>query len=56
MMLRRIPAPSAATFALAVWRKDLQPHFNTVDPDQAPFVAAMAHGASVLQAGEPLTS
>jgi hypothetical protein len=39
---------------LAVWRKDLQPHFSTVDPDQAPFVAAMNAGASVLQACEQL--
>lgn len=45
-----LPAPRT----LAVWRKDLQPHFSTVDPDQAPFVAAMAHGASILQACEQL--
>jgi uncharacterized protein (UPF0276 family) len=45
-----LPAPRT----LAVWRKDLQPHFSTVDPDQAPFVAAMAAGASILQTCEQL--
>lgn len=45
-----LPAPRS----LAVWRKGLQPHFSTVAEDQAAFVAAMAAGASVLQACEQL--
>ena len=36
-----------APLTLAVWRKDLQPHFKTVDPHEATFLHALAAGGSI---------
>lgn len=33
--------------ALAVWRKELQPHFQTLEPDEARFVHCMLAGSSI---------
>lgn len=32
---------------LMVWRKALQPHFQTLEPDQALFIQALANGSSI---------
>ena len=45
-----LPAPST----LAVWRKGLQPHFKTLEPGQARFLACLAQGHSIAQACEEL--
>jgi uncharacterized protein (UPF0276 family) len=51
-----VPAAVAleAPRTLAVWRKGLLPHFQTLDPAQARFVAWLAAGRSIAQACEEL--
>ncbi len=51
-----VPAVQAleAPAALVVWRKDWQPHFQTVDAPQASFLRRLAQGASIYAACEPL--
>ncbi len=45
-----------STGTLAVWRKELQPHFMTLEPAQARFIARLSEGVSILQACEDLQS
>ncbi|MEO5660467.1 MAG: putative DNA-binding domain-containing protein, partial [Polaromonas sp.] len=51
-----VPAAEAlqAARTLAVWRKGLLPHFLTLEPAQAAFVACLARGCSIAQACEEL--
>ena len=47
-----VPLPAAST--LLVWRKGLQPHFQTLEPGEAAFVSALAAGDSITAAVERL--
>ncbi len=47
--VRTLEAPTA----LVVWRKEWQPHFQTVDAPQASFLRRLAQGASIHAACEP---
>lgn len=49
-----VPAPAQldSPTTLMVWRKGLQPHFKTLDTQQAAWVGRLAEGASVAQACE----
>ncbi len=51
-----VPAPFTleAPRTLLVWRKGLQPHFQTLDAAPAQFIACLAEGQSILQACENL--
>jgi uncharacterized protein (UPF0276 family) len=41
---------------LAVWRKDLQPHFQTLDDDEAAFLHCLAQGQSIEEAAAALAT
>lgn len=42
----QLPVP----LTLMTWRKDLQPQFQTLDPEQAQFIDELARGASIAEA------
>jgi hypothetical protein len=47
-----VPAVQRLTvpLTLLIWRKDLQPQFQTLDGAQAEFIAELADGASIAEA------
>ena len=45
---------STETKTLAVWRKELQPHFQTLDSDEAVFLRCLAQGQSIEDAATTL--
>lgn len=45
---------SNETKTLAVWRKELQPHFQTLDNDEAAFLQCLAQGQSIEDAAAAL--
>lgn len=49
------PAPLEAPMAVRVWRKDLQPHFRTIDAVEATALAEMVQGRSFAEICERLT-
>ena len=46
--------PLEAPRTLAVWRKGLLPHFQTLEPGQDAFLTCLAAGRSIAQACEEL--
>jgi hypothetical protein len=47
---------SPDTKTLAVWRKELQPHFQTLDLDEAAFLHCLAQGQSIEVAAATLAA
>ena len=45
---------SDKTRTLAMWRKELQPHFQTLDSDEAVFLRCLAQGQSIEDAATTL--
>jgi hypothetical protein len=41
---------------LAVWRKGLQPHFQTLDADEAAFLKCLSAGQSIEDAAQNMTA
>lgn len=50
-----MPAALEAPMAVRVWRKDLQPHFRTIDAVEAKALAEMVQGRSFAEVCERLT-